>query len=371
MEDFDEDDTRASVDGPVSANMTYSDWLKMQPESVQRDILGPARFEMYKRGEPISGFVADGRVMTLKQLREADNAYPEKESPRFTPEFDNFIKDMKEHIVEKNWNDISESAQEQLIGMMKDNGINDMTGSEFLSSIDEIIQKGSIVSHQNINKLLNNIKNFEQDPRLKNLFETGTSNSGIKNKRLRNNWELEISKLDISNNNLECPSNRKEDVETWINNFNDVIGGIQNRPIYGELVPVGVNVYEGDAASIYGDLHIVISDDVRKRTTFTACDSSEYAGSFTTKAASSYNKFYDNYEVSNGFVNLYKKSQGMESSGFAETQVWGGVDLSKGDVKEIVIKKNCYDDYMKKRKGNFSLLLDIFSCYNIPIRIVE
>jgi len=72
MEDFDDDDTRASVDGPVSANMTYSDWLKTQPESVQRDILGPARFEMYQRGEPISGFVADGRVMTLKQLMEAD-----------------------------------------------------------------------------------------------------------------------------------------------------------------------------------------------------------------------------------------------------------------------------------------------------------
>jgi len=72
MEDFDDDDTRASADGPVSANMTYSDWLKTQPEGVQRDILGPARFEMYKQGEPISGFVADGRVMTLKQLREAE-----------------------------------------------------------------------------------------------------------------------------------------------------------------------------------------------------------------------------------------------------------------------------------------------------------
>jgi hypothetical protein len=72
MEDFDEDDERASVDGPVSANMTYEDWLKTQPDDVVRDILGPTRFEMYKNGVEISSFVADGRTLTLEQLMEVE-----------------------------------------------------------------------------------------------------------------------------------------------------------------------------------------------------------------------------------------------------------------------------------------------------------
>jgi SPP1 gp7 family putative phage head morphogenesis protein len=83
MEEKDEDDTRASVDGPVSANMSYQDWLKTQLDEVVRDILGPARFEMYKRGEEISGFVADGRTLTLKQLKETEGL---KNSYHWTPE---------------------------------------------------------------------------------------------------------------------------------------------------------------------------------------------------------------------------------------------------------------------------------------------
>jgi len=98
MEEIDPDDTRASADGPVSANMTYSDWLKTQPESVQRDILGPARFEMYKNGEPISGFVADGRVMTLKQLREADI---DIDSDHYTNKIYQYLKSETEHSGEK------------------------------------------------------------------------------------------------------------------------------------------------------------------------------------------------------------------------------------------------------------------------------
>jgi SPP1 gp7 family putative phage head morphogenesis protein len=72
MEELDEDDTRASADGPVSATMTYSDWLKTQPDEVVRDILGPTRFEIFKMGKPITSFVSDGRTLDLKQLMEKE-----------------------------------------------------------------------------------------------------------------------------------------------------------------------------------------------------------------------------------------------------------------------------------------------------------
>jgi len=68
MEGFDDDDERASVDGPVSANTTYEDWLKSQPDNVIRDILGPTRYSLYKEGMTISSFVTDGRTLTLRQL---------------------------------------------------------------------------------------------------------------------------------------------------------------------------------------------------------------------------------------------------------------------------------------------------------------
>jgi hypothetical protein len=72
MEGFDEDDERASVDGPVPANMTYEEWLKTQPDEVVRDILGATRFELYKNGMPITSFVSDGSTLTLKQLAEKE-----------------------------------------------------------------------------------------------------------------------------------------------------------------------------------------------------------------------------------------------------------------------------------------------------------
>ena len=65
MEDFDADDERASVDGPVSASVTYEDWLKTQPDDVVRDILGPTRFEMFKNGAEITSFVVDGKELKI------------------------------------------------------------------------------------------------------------------------------------------------------------------------------------------------------------------------------------------------------------------------------------------------------------------
>lgn len=63
--------TRASLDGQVSSKLTYSDWLKDQPEAVQREALGPARYQLFASGTPITAFSVDGRVLTLDELKGA------------------------------------------------------------------------------------------------------------------------------------------------------------------------------------------------------------------------------------------------------------------------------------------------------------
>jgi hypothetical protein len=68
MEEPLEGDERASVDGPVDAKTTFSDWIKTQPENVQKDVLGTTRYNLYKKGMPLSSFVTDGRTLTLSQL---------------------------------------------------------------------------------------------------------------------------------------------------------------------------------------------------------------------------------------------------------------------------------------------------------------
>lgn len=48
---------------------TYGDWLKRQDENTQRKVLGPARFRIWKGGEPLGNFIDnEGHVLTLEQL---------------------------------------------------------------------------------------------------------------------------------------------------------------------------------------------------------------------------------------------------------------------------------------------------------------
>jgi hypothetical protein len=72
LEEWEADDERASVDGPVPAKTTWRDWLSKQPDDVVRDILGPARYEIYKMGTPISSFVVDGKTLNLQQLMDKE-----------------------------------------------------------------------------------------------------------------------------------------------------------------------------------------------------------------------------------------------------------------------------------------------------------
>lgn len=63
--------TRASLNGQVSADLTYDGWLRRQPVAVQEDVLGVQKARLFRRGElPIERFVdRRGREYTLAELR--------------------------------------------------------------------------------------------------------------------------------------------------------------------------------------------------------------------------------------------------------------------------------------------------------------
>jgi hypothetical protein len=72
MEEWRDDDERASVDGPVPAKTTWQDWLKTQPPKIQESILGKYRYEAWKNGADIKSFVVDGRQLSLAQLQKIE-----------------------------------------------------------------------------------------------------------------------------------------------------------------------------------------------------------------------------------------------------------------------------------------------------------
>lgn len=67
---------RASKDGPVDANLGFSDWLRSQPEDVQNDILGATRADLFRAKKlQVDRFTdARGNVLTLDELKRKDKA---------------------------------------------------------------------------------------------------------------------------------------------------------------------------------------------------------------------------------------------------------------------------------------------------------
>jgi hypothetical protein len=63
--------TRASMDGQVPADMTYSDWLKKQPRSVVDEILGEKKAKLFLDGGVTLDRFEDraGNELSLKELR--------------------------------------------------------------------------------------------------------------------------------------------------------------------------------------------------------------------------------------------------------------------------------------------------------------
>lgn len=72
--------TRASMNGAVPSKITYKQWIKTQPKSIQIKVLGKTRAELYRSGKvKIDRFVGrDLKPLNLKQLakREGINLQP-------------------------------------------------------------------------------------------------------------------------------------------------------------------------------------------------------------------------------------------------------------------------------------------------------
>lgn len=81
--------TRASMNGQVPRRMSYGDWLRGQPKSVQLEVLGPGRRKLWQQGKLNLTQTIDqtGRPLTLHQLGQlpANKALPLKLPPRTAP----------------------------------------------------------------------------------------------------------------------------------------------------------------------------------------------------------------------------------------------------------------------------------------------
>ena len=68
---LDEGGTRASIDGQVSADLNYNDWLGKQSKAFQVDVLGKQKAELFRKGGlTMDQFVNDkGQELTLDQLK--------------------------------------------------------------------------------------------------------------------------------------------------------------------------------------------------------------------------------------------------------------------------------------------------------------
>lgn len=62
---------RASMDGPVAADLSFADWLRGKPRDFQDDLLGRGRADLWRRGRISLQELLDatGRELTLEELR--------------------------------------------------------------------------------------------------------------------------------------------------------------------------------------------------------------------------------------------------------------------------------------------------------------
>ena len=72
--------TRASLNGQVSEKLKYPDWFKKQPASLQKEVLGPARYKLWKSGKVDVDKFVDRRnaPLTVRQLEAREKRKKDK-----------------------------------------------------------------------------------------------------------------------------------------------------------------------------------------------------------------------------------------------------------------------------------------------------
>lgn len=93
-----EPSTRASMNGQVPASLNYGEWLAKQSVSVQNDVLGPTRADMFRTGKvTLDSFVdGGGRPISLAELRQIEPTVFRQPgaSGRFVDQFEAVIPDV-------------------------------------------------------------------------------------------------------------------------------------------------------------------------------------------------------------------------------------------------------------------------------------
>jgi hypothetical protein len=229
----------------------------------------------------------------------------------------------------------------------------DKTADSFIKEVNDFIKTGEVVRHDPLDRFLENIDDFEKDPRIKTQFETETS-EGYLGENLRNFWERRLIG--------EASTYGEKPGISDMTNY-----GIENvyRPVYTEVTQH--HPLEGNANS-YGQgkgedgFAWVFTDQARKRASYTLGNSSILGmGSFKNDAASIFSK--PGFDIGNNLYNFLMAQENTNS--YVEAQVWGGIDLRKGDVKAVVIKDSVFAE--KENDTAFQRFIQVIKNNNIPV----
>lgn len=182
----------------------------------------------------------------------------------------------------------------------------------FVSDVDKMVSGNPVTMRFHIRDVA---KHWAKEPRTKNLFETGTGH-GSTSKPARSFWEYRI--IDYANLTKGRVLHDK------------MISS--ERPSYAMIGHK--ESFLASAGEGYGDSTLVLKDSVKSRCTFTLGNSSGEPGAFTAGGAS---RLLEKDRSSALMGNKFNKSRCVDSKfTYLETQVWGGVDISK-DVDHIVV----------------------------------
>ena len=68
-------ETRASMNGQVSAELNYDQWLRKQPRAFQDEVLGKSKAQLFRAGVTMERFVdRQGNELNLAQLKQRESA---------------------------------------------------------------------------------------------------------------------------------------------------------------------------------------------------------------------------------------------------------------------------------------------------------
>jgi hypothetical protein len=203
----------------------------------------------------------------------------------------------------------------------------------FVSDVDGMVADNPITMRFHIKDVA---RHWAKEPRTKNLFETGTGH-GSTSKSARSEWEHSI--MDFSSR-----SGGKAAHDEML---------ATERPSYAMIGHK--ESFLSSAGEGYGQSTLVLKEGVKARCTFTLGNSSGEPGAFVLGGAS---KLLEKDRASRLGSNKATKARCVDSKyTYLETQVWGGVDISR-DVDHIVVSGREWERSSKEDQDHMRAVAD-------------